>query len=108
MDDATTFFVIQWFPPVDNGVPPFSRYDIYVLFPTGEEILYTRSSFNEATNNTARSFNITGLIPGTTYKVSMTAVSEAFGIEGESIRSRSFEFTTANAGWFSLGLKIFW
>ena len=98
MDRATTFFVIQWFPPVDNGVPPFSRYNIYVLFPNGEEVLYTRPQFDEATNNTARTFNITGLIPGTTYKVSMTAVSEAVGIEGESTRSQPLEFTTENAG----------
>ena len=98
MNSAATFFVIQWFPPEDNGVPPFSRYNIYVLFPDGEEMSYTRPRFDEGSNETARTFNITRLFPGTTYKVSMTAVSEAFGIEGESIRSRPLEFTTENAG----------
>ena len=55
----------------------FFHYNIYVLFLTGEEIIYTRPCFDEAIDDTARSFNITGLISGTIYKVSITAVSEA-------------------------------
>ena len=83
---------------MDNGTPPFSHYNIYVLYPTGEEIIYTRSRFDEAIDDTARKFNIAGLFSVTTQSHAMTALPEALGMEGESVQSCPFVLTTENAG----------
>ncbi len=93
---------IQWFPPAFEGVPPFSSYNFYVDPPTGFD--YSTARLNEL-NETTRAFNVTGLLPGVTYQLTVTAVSEAFGAVAESNRSDAFEATTATTG---RNIAVYW
>ncbi len=92
---GTTSIRIQWFPPTFEGVPPFSSYNFYVDPPTGFD--YSTPRLNEL-NETTRAFTVTELLPGVTYRLTVTAVSEAFGAVAESDHSDTFEATTNFTG----------
>ncbi len=92
---GTTSIRIQWFPSAFEGVPPFSSYNFYVDPPTGFD--YSTPRLNEL-NETTRAFTVTGLLPGVTYRLTVTAVSEAFGAVAESNHSDAFEATTDTTG----------
>ncbi len=92
---GTTSIGIQWFPPDFEGFPPFSSYNFYVDPPTGFN--YSTPRLNEL-NETTRAFTVTGLLPGVTYRLTVTAVSEAFGAVAKSDHSIVLEATTNFTG----------
>ncbi len=92
---GTTSLGIQWFPPTFEGIPPFSSYNFYVDPPTGFD--YSTPRLNEL-NETTRAFTVTGLLPGVAYRLTVTAVSEAFGAVVESDHSNVLEATTDFTG----------
>ncbi len=92
---GTTSIRIRWFTPTFEGVPPFSSYNFYINPPTGFD--YSTPRLNEL-NETTRAFNVAGLLPGVTYWLTVTAVSEAFGAVAESDHSNMLEATTDFTG----------
>ncbi len=93
---GSTSIGIQWFPPVNEGVPPFSTYNIYVAPPMMSFSIPRFIAFEG--NVTERNYNVTGLLPGVTYEFSITAVSKAAGFVAESNRSNVLVATTETTG----------
>jgi hypothetical protein len=82
-----TWILLRWFKPSNRGNPPLSRHVVTVQEVGGE-----RQNVPFLTD-TAEA-NVTGLLPGTEYTLSVVAVSEFEGVEAPSLASSTLTVTT--------------
>ena len=90
----TTSAFIQWNPPSENN-SPISYYLINVLpirpGSAGEVLVVN-------TTTILTSYNVTGLLPGTTYELTVVAVSQGGNVIAKSRPSNSITITTRFSG----------
>ena len=93
-DIQTTFALIQWSPPSDNF--PISYYLIYATHSgqTSPGMAVLEFEVDIA----ATSYNVTGLLPGTTYELTVVAVSQGGNIIAEGQPSSPIVNTTGVTG----------
>ena len=87
----TTSAYIQWTPP-SEGNSPVSHYLINILQtgPPGEVLIVNTTILT--------SFNTTGLLPGTSYELTVVAVSQGGNVMAKSQPSNSVTITTRFSG----------
>jgi chitodextrinase len=88
---GATWAFISWNAPLmaDSSI---SHYEIMARAIDHDEIMTIE------TNTSATSFNVTGLLPGTTYELTVVAVSQGGGINARSLESDSVVFRITRQG----------
>ena len=87
---GATWALISWTAP--SGDSMISRYEILAREVNGSGLV------NVTTGNNSTFFNVTGLLPATTYSLSVVAVSEVDGIVARGNESESTWDTTGVTG----------
>ena len=72
---------------------PITRYEIIARFLDNSAGMVTVSTVSSVTI-----FNVTGLLPGTAYELTVVAVSEGGDVIARSLESESVRATTENTG----------
>ena len=93
-DIQITFALIQWSPPSDNF--PISYYLIYATHSgqTSPDMAVLEFEVDTA----AASYNVTGLLPGATYELTVVAVSQGGDIAAKSQPSDAVVIMTKISG----------
>ena len=84
MDVTDTTVILSWSPPNELGTPPFSYYRVLMVPAPPTDVIL---------NTTNTTLSVDGIIPGTTYNVTVIAVivDNNFGIlEGQQSLPISF------------------
>ena len=87
---GATWALISWTAP--SGDSMISRYEILAREVDGSGLV------NVTTNHNSTLFNMTGLLPATTYSFSVVAVAEGGDIVARSNESESSQATTVVTG----------
>ena len=80
VDNGGTWSCLSWQQPLDRG-SGIQNYQINITF-MNITLSQTVPSDRESTNSINK-YNITGLLPGTTYRLSVVAFSEVEGVVGQ-------------------------
>ena len=89
MDIQVTSATIHWSPPPDNS--PIAYYLINATRIGKAGVLLTTAGF-------VTSYNVTGLLPGTTYELTVVAVSQGGDVIAKSQPSSAIIITTNFSG----------
>ena len=87
---GTTWALVSWTAP--SGDSMISRYEILAREVDGSGLV------NVTTDNNSTLFNMTGLLPATTYNFSVVAVAEGGDVVVRSVESEPQEDTTGVTG----------
>jgi hypothetical protein len=99
-DTQTTSAFIQWSPPSNsnNNNSPVAYYLINATRTRqGDGIVFI------STSRLVTSYNVTGLLPGTTYELTVVAVSQGGDVVAKSQPSNAVIVTTRFSGKLCLG-----
>ena len=101
-ESEATLFQICWEAPVQSDSPV----SYYLLRACN---LNSSAESNKVISNTISNetfFSVTGLLPGTTYELTVVAVSQGGNIVAESLPSEPIVNTTGVTGWSINGYNI--
>ena len=93
--NEATSIRICWIAPVDS-FSPITFYSISIWNLSSTDAMASVVVVNTATNDTF--LNVTGLLPGTTYELTVVAVSQVGDIVARSKASDPIIHTTNNTG----------
>ena len=86
---GATWALICWTAPSNSTI---SRFEILAREVNGSGLV------NVTTDNNSTFFNVTGLLPATTYSLSVVAVAEGGDVVARSMESESSQATTGLTG----------